>query len=166
MFLGAAYTSMELEDADTKLSGAGGAFGIALGFAVSDNLIVFGELFDDIAVEPTVEMGGSSAEARNVNAGVVAVGAGVAYYFMPANIYVSGTLSWGQLTAQDEDNNEIAETDFGPGLSLMVGKEWWVSDNWGLGGALQIYGGRQKEKDIDATWNTAAVALTFSATYN
>jgi hypothetical protein len=168
MFLGFGYTNMELEDQDVSVGGTGGAFGIALGAAVSENLIVFAEIFDDIAMNPTLKQGGTEFEGNDISAGVVAVGGGIAYYFMPSNVYVSGTLSWGQLTVRDTENNEeIGESEFGPGLSLMVGKEWWVSPNWGLGGALQIYGGRMKDKGDNApTWATQAIALTSSATYN
>lgn len=166
MFLGFGYTNMELEDADVTVGGTGGAFGIALGAAVSENLIVFAEIFDDIAMNPTVKMGGSEIDTEDVSAGVVAIGGGIAYYFMPSNVYVSGTISAGQLTVRDGDR-QVGESDFGPGLSLMVGKEWWVSPNWGVGGALQVYGGRMKDKGDNApTWATSAIALTFSATYN
>jgi len=166
MFLGLGYTNMELEDQDASLGGTGGAFGIALGAAVSENLIVFAEIFDDIAMSPTFKMGGTEVESNDdISAGVVAVGGGVAYYFA-SNMYVSGTLSWGRLAIRDGDE-QLGESDFGPGLSLMVGKEWWVSPNWGLGGALQLYGGRMKDKGDNApTWSTQAIALAFSATYN
>jgi hypothetical protein len=165
-FLGLGYTSMNLDDADLTVSGAGGAFGIAAGFAVSDNLIVFAEIFDDIAVNPKVEQGGSSIDTEDVNAGVVAIGAGIAYYIQPSNMYVSGTLSLGQLTVQ-QDGEEIGESDFGPGVSLMVGKEWWVSNNWGLGVALQLYAGSMKDsEDGGPTWKTTAAAIVGSATFN
>ena len=165
-FLGLGYTSMQLDDADLTVSGGGGAFGIAAGVAVSENLIVFAELFDDIAVNPTVEQGGATADTEDVSAGVVAIGAGIAYYIQPSNLYVSGTLSWGQLTVQ-QDGEEIGESDFGPGVSLMVGKEWWVSDNWGLGVALQLYAGSMKDSnDGGPTWKTTAAAIVGSATFN
>ncbi len=165
-FLGLGYTSMNLEDADLTVSGVGGAFGIAVGYAVSENLIIFGELFDDIAVNPEIKMGGMTLDTEDVNAGVVAIGAGIAYYIQPSNIYVSGTLSWGQLTVQ-QDGREVGESDFGPGVSLMVGKEWWVSNNWGLGAALQVYAGSMKDsQDGGPTWRTTAAAIVGSATFN
>lgn len=165
-FLGLGYTSMELEDADLTVSGAGGAFGIAAGVAVSENFIIFAEIFDDIAVNPEVEMGGSSLDTEDVSAGVVAIGLGAAYYIQPSNMYVSGTLSMGQLTVQ-QDGEEVGESEFGPGLSLMVGKEWWVSDNWGLGLALQLYAGSMKDNSDDGpTWRTTAAAIVGSATFN
>jgi hypothetical protein len=54
------------------------------------------------------------------------------------SFYVSGTFAFSQISLQDENNDEVADTEFGPGLSLVLGKEWWVSDNWGLGVAGQL----------------------------
>jgi len=47
-----------------------------------------------------------------------------------------------------------------------VGKDWWVSENWGLGAAAQLLLGSAKDRNADANWSTAAVALMFTATYN
>jgi hypothetical protein len=164
MFIGPGAISMRT-DADTEVSGFGGSFGIAAGAAVTDNLVIYGELFDDIATSPTFSMGGQEFEADDTSAGVVAVGAGVAYYVMPLNLYFSGTLAASQLTVQ-VDGEEVGESDWGLGASLMVGKEWWVSHDWGLGLAGQFYAGQMKDKDDGPKWNTTAGALVFSATYN
>jgi hypothetical protein len=166
-WIGPAYTSMKVEDADLEVTGGGGSFGIMAGVAVQENLIVFGQLFDDIATNPTVKQDGQDLGESNVNAGVVGVGAGLAYYFMPSNVYVSGALTYQEITVQD-DGEELAHTDFGPGVSLMVGKEWWVSNNWGVGVALQLFGGSMKDSEAQGspTWSAAAAAIAFSATYN
>jgi hypothetical protein len=163
LFLGLGYTSMSVDEADVDVSGAGGAFGLALGYAVSDNFIIYGEVFDDIAVNP--EVNGGQNLGDDVAAGVVALGIGAAYYFQPHNIYLSGTLAMGQVTIQ-VDGEEVAESDFGPGLSLMVGKEWWVSPNWGVGIAAQLFAGKMKDKNDGPDISTTAAAIAFSATFN
>lgn len=165
VFVGPGYTSFTADEIDLKVSGGGGAFGLAFGGAVSDNVIVYGELFDDIAVGPEVEANGMTATADDISAGVIGVGAGIAYYFIPANVYISGTVSASQLSVQ-EDGEETGETEFGLGLSAMVGKEWWVSDNWGLGIAGKVFLGQMDEKGADYTYSASALALVFSATYN
>jgi hypothetical protein len=167
MWIGPGYTQMKLDDADLEVSGTGGSFGIQAGVAVQENLILYGQLFDDIAVNPSIKQGGMSADLDNVNAGVVGFGAGVTYYFMPSNMYVSGAVTYTQLSVQ-RDGEEIGESDWGPGVSLMVGKEWWVSNNWGVGVALQLFGGSMKDSTSEGspTWSTGAAALAFSATYN
>lgn len=48
----------------------------------------------------------------------------------------------------------------------MVGKEWWVSDNWGLGVAANFMVGSMKDKDYDTRWTGLSTSILFSATYN
>jgi hypothetical protein len=164
--LGLNATVMTSSDPEVEVAGAGGTFGLAVGWAVARNLILYAEIFDDIAVNPTVTIGDVSAETSNTSAGVIAFGAGIAYYFMPVNLYVSATFAASQLTVHENDM-EIGNSELGFGVSLMVGKEWWVSANWGLGVALQLYGGTMKDQGERApTWSTGAAALVSSATYN
>jgi hypothetical protein len=160
-------THLSTSEPDMQVYGPGGTVGLAAGWAVARNLIVYGEIFDDIAVSPTVKLGDATLETtEDTSAGVIAFGGGVAYYIMPINIYASLTLAAAQLTVSRGDK-EVGNSDFGFGASLMVGKEWWVASDVGLGVALQLYGGTMKDKGADeATWRTGAVALVLSATYN
>ena len=164
--IGFGGTAMSSKDLDVDISGPGGAFGIAIGGAVAQDLIVYGEVFDDIAVNPDVRVGSFTGTTSDTSAGVVGIGGGLAYYFMPSNIYLSATLAASRLTAQ-RHGSEVAHSAWGGGLSLMVGKEWWVSDNWGLGVAIQLYGGRiRDDSESSPTWDVGAIAVVFSATYN
>ncbi len=51
-------------------------------------------------------------------------------------------------------------------LDLSVGKEWWVSDGWGLGisGALGYH--IVHDSDIDHFWEGASFAVRLSTTLN
>lgn len=163
---GVGFTRMTDADQVATISGAGGNFGLALGGALTPNLIVYGEVFDDIAISPEVEIGGSSAmTVDGVNAGVVGIGLGAAYYVMPANVYVSGTLAASKLTVQ-KDGEQIAESDLGFGVSAQVGKEWWVSPSWGLGIAGQVFVGSMADKNNGPRLSATAAALALSATFN
>jgi hypothetical protein len=55
-------------------------------------------------------------------------------------------------------------------LEGQVGKEWWVSSNWGLGLAGRALLGAMKDRPLVnenvTTWRLAAFSLLFSATYN
>ncbi len=168
LFLGIGYAHMAstIGDTDWAVKGTGGSFGLAVGGAVAPNLILYGEVFDDIAMGPTLEQNGQDVGSNeNVSAGAVGLGAGLAYY-LDSNLYLSGTLAMSKLTIQ-EDNEQTAETEFGPGASIMIGKEWWVSAEWGLGLAGQVFFGRMKDKgDNPPTWTTTAFSLAFSATFN
>jgi hypothetical protein len=93
-------------------------------------------------------------------------GGGVAYYFMPANVYVSAAIAAIQLRVDYKDE-EIAKTDTGVGIDLLVGKEWWVSEGWGVGVALELSGGRVKDNGPGSpTWSAGSLGLLFSATFN
>jgi hypothetical protein len=170
---GFGYTSMgaDLGPSDTKISGGGGGFALAIGGALTPSLILFGELLQSIAVEPKFEVGDASATAQDASASIVGIGAGLAYY-LSNNLYLSGTLAFSQISLQDADNQEVADTEFGPGLSLVIGKEWWVSANWGLGVAAQLYAATMKDRGPavaggDApTWQATGLNLLFSASFN
>lgn len=170
VYLGPAYFKASDDDPllQVTLAGSGAVFGLAAGHTVGRNLVVFGELFNDVATGPTLTLNGqTSLGAQDGSTGVVGVGAGAAYYVMPANVYLSGTLSFSQLSSQDDAGGQTDLSDTGPGLSLMVGKEWWVARKVGLGVAGQVFFGSQPDHDgADVRWSTSAFALAVSGTYN
>ena len=172
---GVGYTQAAAEEAgfDVKVKGPGGALTLALGANIVPNLIIYGELFADVSLEPTIEVEGEEFETEDLSAGAFGVGVGMAYY-LPSNIYFSGTLGVAQLSVQadedgDGDTEEVGDTDFGPAFSGQIGKEWWVSSNWGLGIAGQILFASMKDGNEgaeDVTWTATGFAFLFSATYD
>ena len=157
---------------DAKVSGGGYGFAFALGGALTRNLVLYGEVVMSRSVEPEVEIEGlPTGTATDFDAGLVGVGAGLAYY-LSSNLYFSGTFAFSQFTITDEDGDEVADTQFGPGLSLSFGKEWWVSANWGLGAALNVQLARMKAHEPivpggeTPVWSGLGVNALFSATFN
>ncbi len=142
-------------------SGAGPGLLMALGGALSEDLILFGEVATREA-NSTDSSSGFSQE-RTVNVG--GPGAGLSYYFMPLNVYVSGALILPTLSLASAD-----VTKLGLGLDASVGKEWWVSSNWGLGLAFQLLvarmAGRDGDRTVDPSWRAVALSLSGSATFN
>ena len=51
-------------------------------------------------------------------------------------------------------------------LFFMVGKEWWVSANWGLGVAGIVHIASMKLPNTDSRATADALSLVLSATYN
>jgi hypothetical protein len=164
-----------------EVSGPFTAYTIAVGAALTKNLILYGEALVGGFNETKGKIDGkAAATAHNSRVGI---GVGVAYYWPAPNVYVAATLmtfqleasgtgssaDWGTsfegLVAQQGD----AQTEpFGGGAEAQVGKEWWISPHWGLGAAGEVFAGLAPDYNSDGnfTWTATSFALLLSATYN
>lgn len=110
-------------------------------------------------------------------------GIGMTGYFSPLNLYVSGSLRMLMTRLYLTDRNQSYEKGsgdyndghktaalfyLGAGAVVSFGREWWMSDNWGLGVAAQAHFGLGKMID----WNyggkliQGGANLLLCATYN
>jgi tetratricopeptide (TPR) repeat protein len=163
--LGFGFTSVTSERTDTQVSGGSGHFALAAGAALAGKLALFAELGGGSVTEPRVKIGDQSTPFQG-ELTVVTFGVGAAYYFMPINIYLSGTIGGSQVTMKVQDRMFESKTGFG--VTLSAGKEWWVSKDLGLGAAVQLHSSAVKEKvplNPD-TLTPAWISLAFSGTYN
>ncbi|MBS2025644.1 MAG: hypothetical protein JST92_24865 [Deltaproteobacteria bacterium] len=154
-------------EAPYSITGGGGSFGLAIGGAVSENVILAFHLLDSVAVAPSFSNGSIIATASNdVSVGVVVYGANVTLYTMPFNGYLSLTLGPSKLALTE--NNQTYATNWGVGGRVQLGKEWWVSDNWGLGVAVHFTWSRNPDgsDNNSGQWTTWSSAVAFSATFN
>jgi hypothetical protein len=148
-------------------SGGSGSLGIALGGAILPNLIVFGNLFGSGVSKPTVTIAGLGSGTSNSSVAVSGIGPGVAYYFEPINLYLSGTLAAMHVEIDDVNRHPLYQSKTGVGGQVMVGKEWWISQNWGLGAAVEFVAASMKDNNnSNITWTSTGFSLLFSATYN
>jgi hypothetical protein len=164
--LGALSTSVTASNTgnDVKLSGAAGLFGIALGGAVTPNFVIGGRLWGTAASDPDLEINGQSGSTTDTSLGLTGIGLDLTYYLMPINIYFQATPSIGLLSVKEQGTSY--DFDSGFAIRLAVGKEWWVSDNWGIGLNLQYAHSSNDGKDLPGTWRTNWFGVAFSATYN
>jgi hypothetical protein len=172
--LGGGFTTMSASAGSSSISvsGGGAAFGASFGGAVAPNVVLYGAVMDSLATNPEVKVNGTSLGNGDGSAGVVGFGPGIGFYFEPSNIFLGATLLLSKLVIDDKDGNKVGESEWGATFAGQVGKEWWVSDNWGLGVSAQLMLGAMKDKEPIATgvevptWTVAAFSLLFSATYN
>jgi hypothetical protein len=166
---GAAATEAKLpSDAEgpgdkIRLSGTASDVNIAIGAIVAPNLALHGTLYGWLVDEPEVEVAGASV-STNADLDLSAFGAGLTYYFMPVNIYLSGSLGFSTVTLEGPFGT--GETDTGPALDITAGKEWWVSNRWALGVAAGFGYHSAPDKATSENWNGTSIALRFSATMN
>lgn len=170
---GTAGSKIEVSSADSTigaasvdLSGTAGDLNLAIGGMVQPNFAVHATIFGWSVSDPDADVTlGSLAASGTLNgtATMSAIGPGVTYYFMPVNIYVSGSLGLGtfRLTGDVE-----GETKSGFAMDLTLGKEWWVGENWGLGLAGGFTYHSVPDKDVSENWSGTSFALRFSATMN
>lgn len=160
---GGAKTEFDMDHQNVELSGTSGDINFAFGGIVAPNLALHGTLFGWAISEPDLEVVGVSFEVP-ADLTLSAIGAGMTYYFMPVNIYVSGSVGVGIM--QIEGNGGEGETDHGIVIDLTVGKEWWVGRNWGLGVAGGFGYHSLPEKNMDENWTGTSFGVRFSATLN
>jgi len=117
-----------------EFTGTGAQFDFKIGGAISENLILHATLVSSSIAGPTVKNANLSATTSNsVSLGEAMIGAGITYYMMPSNIFLSGSLGFGNFTVSDSKNDINTSTKRGVSLQIKAGKEWWISKNWGFG---------------------------------
>ena len=135
---------------------------VAVGWAVRENLIV------------QLDISGVKSIAAGADAGtdVLNVGVGAVYYLMPANLYFAGSAG---VSNQFDPDYYYRRTTAGWAANFLLGKEWWVSENWGIGIAGQFMYSSVPEMYVDSVggWrdsykhsNLKFFGLHLSATYN
>jgi hypothetical protein len=147
--------------------GMGPALTLAIGGAVMPDLIVYGAIVDSIAMSPSLKENGAApgVKAGRQTSGIIGVGA--AYYLQPYNAFASATVGVAGLRIVDPDGKILSEATSGVGTELLLGKEWWVSANWGVGLSAQFVFSSVKDKqDSGGRWTTFGGGLLASATYN
>ena len=165
---GPGHASTEVDEnngTNTDLSGLSGDLNIAIGGMVGKNLALHGTIFAWRVGDPDLDVNGASAGSLNGDVTMSAAGVGVTYWFMPTNLYLSGTLGFGELEF-DLQGFSSADIDLGLAFDATVGKEWWVSANWGLGLAGGIGLHSIPEDGVNDNWSGVSVGLRFSATFN
>ena len=162
---GALSSSASQGGFDVKLSGVGGMFGIGLGAAITPSFVIGARYWGIAVVEPDVEVNGQTASTTDTTLALSGIGIDLTYYVMPLNLYLTATPSIGMLSV--DVGGTTLETDNGFALRLAVGKEWWVSDNWGIGLNVQYAHSSNKDQGTDPpTWGSNWFGVAFSATYN
>jgi hypothetical protein len=146
-----------------RLSGAGASFAVGVGYAFRPGAVVQLEAMKSVLLGPTLEIGDEQFTSDDdVRWGVNYIGVGATHYYGSSNWYSTGTGGMVFMTLR-APMQEGTETELGYGGRLAFGKEWWATDNLGLGLAMEaMYG---LVPDDDRNWSTLALNLVLSATY-
>lgn len=172
MALGPVFGSIKNETnyiGNQEYSGTGAQFDFKIGGAISENFIIHASLISSSMVGPKVSGDSGSGQASNdLSIGEAMIGAGITYYFMPSNFFLSGSVGSGNFSIMDKDNDINVSTDRGLAFQLKLGKEWWVSKNWGLGISV-TYGKTNltnKGGGMEEKLNSNRLGILFNTTFN
>jgi hypothetical protein len=133
---------------------------LALGAALSQHWVLKGEL--SFLVNPYQD---SAPFMALVSAGLL--------YYLADNTFIGGGLGYGGMAGYERYNSK-ARGAKGALLKVEAGHEWWVSDNWALGYAAELFAGLAKENETfkdfgvsyEGWWEGAGLCVLLSATYN
>ncbi|MDD2799740.1 MAG: hypothetical protein PHV20_14215 [Bacteroidales bacterium] len=148
--------------------GTGGIFDLKIGGKIKKNLILHATLTSLAITGPNIKQNGVSLKAdNNFSVGQAMLGAGLTYY-TSSNFFFSGSVGSGNFTTIDSNTNKTISTDHGLAFQLKLGKEWWVSKNWGLGiGALlQSCSVNNDNNGMTQKLDGTQFGVMFNATFN
>lgn len=150
---------------DATISGAAGIGSISLGKFFNDRFVGFVDIAVSPITGPTLETGGMTVSTdEDVTAGVVGLGIGVGYYLVPNSVFLGGSVTIATLSMEFK-NETLGETNPGPAASLILGKDFVISDKWALGVAGQMILGTMTDKGGEPRWTTVATGLDFTFSF-
>lgn len=159
------------QDGEYDMTGTGASFDVKIGGAIQENLILHATLYGSSLLGPklTTKGGQIFKTSNNLTVGESLFAAGLTYYFMPHNIFVSGSAGLATFSVDNRDQNSNTTTDNGFGFQLKAGKEWWISRRWGLG-VSGTYGRSSVNNRPDNTlvekMTSNRFGISFNATFN
>ena len=166
--LGFGYESLGIDDGDgttIDISGFGVGSSIGIGGMVAENLAINADLFASTVFSPNVSQNGVElGEANDSSISLAGLGVGVTYWVMPLNLYLAGSFGLGQASINVEGTT--FEADWGLAINALVGKEFWVGNEWGIGLAAQLIWSNVPTEVDSADASYLAFNILFSATYN
>jgi hypothetical protein len=178
--LGYLRTSESYAGASDVFSGVGATVQAAVGAAMIGHLILSAEVVvtavrnADWTSQGPVLGNGPYESGRDLT--LLGVGPAVSYY-LPSNYYASASLLVSKLWFLDANTDlPPPDTEWGLGGAVAIGREWWLSRNWGLGVAAQFNDAVMAHHLVDhRTKNAVPISplvnvinfgLLMSATYN
>ena len=125
---------------ELDVGGVGGMLSFSAGWTVADRLALVGDLYGGEVYDPSVHVGGRSLGAVDAAFTVVGMGPGLVGY-LPSNVHVMLSMGVGYAYLEyigDQGYLETAETALGISLHAMLGYEWWITPEGGVGVAAEM----------------------------
>ncbi len=160
------FVTNDYDDNTTNLSGTATDIDVKIGGRIANNLLLH------MTLAGTTPTDSYSDDGDEYKTNMSLLGIGATYYFM-YNFLATATLGISQFRFGDDiptfdatvkiNNDRFSQSGFG--FQLGLGKEWWVSDNWGIGAtAALLYGFAYNLED--ARDGSLSISARLTATWN
>jgi hypothetical protein len=162
---GVGFASSKFAEADEmEFRGLSGHADIAIGAMIRPNLAFHANVGGWTLDNPTLRINEREEDLEDTSFALFSYGGGFTWYFGKSNVYVTAWGGAAELDFAQGGSEETSDTGFAAGFG--VGKEWWVSDRWGIG--VSVSGGYHSVPPGDAENNFKgpSFAVSFSATLN
>ena len=141
----------------TNYAGGGSSTGIAIGGVIARDLILYGAAFGTEHLESqTSRSPAPASRATSADIGVGAIGRASPTTSSTSTSTRRRRSAWRGSRPNDGDGFRADSSRSGTAFELMLGKEWWVSPDWGLGIAGELFTASLKDKNMPGlTWSAA-----------
>jgi hypothetical protein len=154
---------------ELKITGAGLTGEFLIGGTPAPGFVIGGGTMGFTVFDPKFEVNGQEQNTTADSVNLSMIGLFVDVYPNPEQgLHIQGMIGYAQLSSDETDSDD--ERPGGLGLSVGVGYEWWVGEQWGVGilGKLAYAStkidGTVGGTSVDITYTTVAPALLFTAT--
>ena len=161
---GFARTAIDEAGDRFELRGFSGSLDVAVGATVAKNFALHGNVGAWSVVDPTLRFNGEEDAVEDAAVTLVSYGAGFTWYFGSSNAYLTAWAGAAELEFEFEGDEESSESGFA--FEVGLGKEWWVSDRWGLGVSASAGYHSVPPGDAASNFKGPSFAVRFSATLN
>jgi len=141
-------------DGDYQISGSGYPLTLSAGCALTHRLVLAGEFYRTALLEPTTN------GYNLANLDLKGFGAGLRYYLVPSNIFLSSSLLLSKVSYLNTRYGASTTSPGGYTGQFSIGKEWWISSAWGVGIAVEGLLGRMER------YKVKGFSLLASASFN
>jgi len=168
---GPAYERVIISSPDKiEFRGSAAAVSFQFGYTIVPDFILFSSMNINVGPSHSVTDDQNIKNLKGYEYSSTMLGIGFSYYMMPENYYFSMIISRYYGDFNNEDASDEIFSTRGVALTFAFGKEWWLSDNWGLGVSFfYTYAHASTgRKYFGAKYgvNDYIYGLAFSATYN
>ncbi len=164
---GSQSTSLDDGTAFPNPSGSGGTLnlGLLVGGAPSPGVILGGALLIDNM--PSTTLAADDGFTLKTASTLATLGPFIdGYPNSRGGFHLGGTVGFSTVKLSNKTDLPTDRAN-GFGLAAWLGYDWWVADQWSVGGLLQLSGAHASKtaQGIDMSVDTRSIALMFTAVY-